>query len=350
MISHGWGGMVEAGRNVSQARSVRGGAQLSRGRRAGACAVRWAGRLLPLLLCLWLTPAAFAGGCDGRVVAEHILGAPVCVPDQPQRVVVLDPYFSLGMARELGVAVVGAPLSTAADAAVVDGARQAGVVDIGDFRQPSLEKIIALKPDLIIGIGQMHGELRERVARIAPTVLITADDWKAHYLALGAATGQMEAAQQNLDAYEARAAALRARAPEQKVSVIRIAPYGFQVYLDGPKAYAPYAVLREAGVKRTAYETTTDDTVFRRPDWEALAALDGDVILYVVVNAYDPAKDDALAAETLNNPLWQMLPAARAGHVHRLERGAWMGFNSVASAHRILDDVERYILAERPAP
>ena len=75
--------------------------------------------------------------------------------------------------------------------------------------------------------------------------------------------------------------------PDVKVSVVRIMAGGFQVYVDGPAAYAPFAVLHDAGVKRTAYETATDATILKRPDWEGLAQLDGDVLLYIVGSPYD---------------------------------------------------------------
>lgn len=104
-------------------------------------------------------------------------------------------------------------------------------------------------------------------------------------------------------------------------------------------------MLREAGIRRTASETTTDNTVAKRADWEEVAALDGAILLYVVVSGLDPGPDDALAAATVANPLWQMLPAVRTGRAHRVGRGTWMGFHGVASAHRVLDDIERLILA-----
>ncbi|GGF74703.1 iron ABC transporter permease [Azorhizobium oxalatiphilum] len=291
---------------------------------------------------LQVVPAAAA--CDGRRIDQQVLNPPACVPAEPLRVVILDSFYNLGMALELGAPVVGAPLFAAHDARLTELARTAGVSDIGDFRSPSLERILALKPDLLIGEAQLHGALYPALSKIAPTVLIEAPDWKAHFMTLGNILGRTPAAVERLAAYEARVAAIRARVPDTTVSIIRIAPHGFHVYLDGPRAYAPYAVLREAGVKRTAYETTTDDTVLKRPDWEDIGALDGGILLYVAAAGSARGQDDALAAETVANPLWQMLPAVQAGRTHRLERGTWMGFNSLASAHRVLDDIERFIL------
>ncbi|PWE52484.1 iron ABC transporter permease [Metarhizobium album] len=278
-------------------------------------------------------------------MAGHILQAPVCVPGNPQRVVVLDPFYNLGMALEIGVPVVGAPLLTAPDAGLRVRAQAASIVDIGDTRQPDLERIVALKPDLILGDGQLHGQFYDKLARIAPTALIDVADWKDYFLTLGDVTGRSDKTEEALRIFRERASAIKSRMPADiEVSVIRVAIHGFHVYLDGPAAYAPYAVLHEAGVKRTAYETTDDDTVLKRPTWEEIAELNGRILLYVVAAGNSPGQDEELEAETIANPLWKMLPAVQAGRAYRVDKAAWFGFNSVASAHRILDDVERYIL------
>lgn len=291
----------------------------------------------------------FASGasaqCVGRLVTSGIYGEPVCVPEKLQHVVILDYFYNLGMALELDMPVVGAPLMAAPDIGLRERALAVSVEDIGDARQPNLEKIISLKPDLIIGEAQFHGQFRDKMSKIAPTVLIDATSWKDHFTILAQIAGQSEKANIMLKTYEDRISMIRSRVrADVEVSVIRIALHGFHVYLDGPSSYAPYAVLREAGVKRTAYETVSDDTVLKRPDWEEIGALDGHILLYVVVAGNAPGQDDALEASTVGNPFWQMLPAVQAKRAFRVDKSAWFGFNSIASAHRILDDIEHFIL------
>lgn len=298
-----------------------------------------------LFISVFLFASQAALACDGRVVEDGVFDAPVCAPDAPARIVVLDPQMALGMLEELGVPVLGAPLLSLPDIAAKTRARDEGITDIGHAQQPSLERIVALDPDLIIGDTYAHEDLYPALSRIAPTVLSAHADWTAHFTLLARITGSQEAARAMLGAYEARLADIRARVPEDlTVSVLRVSPNGFQVYLDGPMAYAPYAVLAEAGIRRTPYETTQGNTFRKRPGWEELAALDGDVLLYVVANGYDPAGDDALAARIEADPLWQMLPAVAAGRAHRVARAQWMGFRGVASAHAVLDDIERFLL------
>lgn len=297
-----------------------------------------------LIVALALAVAAPALACDGRTVeGPGIVAPPVCVPQAPQRVVVLDPTYSLGMALELGLPVVGAPLFGMSDEALKAKAVAAGVTDLGAFTEPSIETIIALQPDLIVGAG-MLGEMAHTImSRVAPTLLITLPDWKAYEAKLAAATGREAEAEALLSAYAARAADIEARLPDVTVSSVRITPWDFQVYLDAPNAYAPFAILADVGAERTAYETATGSETVKRPDFEEIGQLTGDVLLYIVGGAND-SDTSGRHEEVLANPLWQMLPAVQSGNVHRVDAATWMEFSGVASAHRVLDDIERILI------
>lgn len=304
-------------------------------------------RLCYLLLWLILIPYPAVAACEGRVISEHIYGEPVCVPHKPQRIVTLEPWLSLGTLHELNAPVIGVPMMGIQDQTLRASVEKAGITDVGHPYQPSIERIIALQPDLIIGTSHAHAQVYGKLSRIAPTLLLDQMVWKRHFLMLADIIGESPAAQDKIRNYESRVAAVRERVPENiRVSVVRVAPLGFQVYLAGPAAYAPYAVLSEAGVRRTDYETTSTNTMLKRPDWEEIGELDGDILLFVVVSGIDPAPDDALAKQTQANPLWQKLPAVRANRVHRVGRATWMGFHGIASAHRVLDDIERHVLSE----
>lgn len=309
------------------------------------------GRLKPLtclcalaLTCLSLAAGA-ASACEGRLVeSEYLAGGSVCVPLKVERIVVLDPTFSLGMSIELGLPVVGAPLFGMSDEHLLAEAKARSVEDLGAFTEPSIEKVIGLKPDLIIGSGMLGEGALALASRIAPTALIEVPDWKAYYRTLADLTGKREEADKALAAFERRVASIRQRVPDITVSVLRITSWDFQVYLDGPGAYAPMAILQEAGVKRTAYETGDGTVGPKRPDWESLAALDGDVLLYIIGGANN-SDTNGRHEEVLSNPLWKMLPAVASGNVHRVDAATWMEFSGLASANRVLDDVERYIIA-----
>lgn len=300
-----------------------------------------------LAAAAFLCSAPAIAACEGRLAAGAAIHAgPVCVPAEPQRIVALDPTFSLTMALELGLPVAGAPLFAVRDEALLALAEASGVQDIGTASEPSIERIAALQPDLILGDAAMHAAAYGLASQFAPTLLIDAQDWQTFFRTIAGATGKAARAEAALAGYEERAAAIRSRMPDVSVSVLRITPFGFQVYADGPAAYAPFAVLRDAGVRRTPYETVDDATILKRPDWEALSQLSGDVLLYMVGNPYDDLSATSLEADTLGNPLWKTIPAVAAGRVHKVDVTTWMGFGGLRSAEKILDDVERIIIGE----
>jgi iron complex transport system substrate-binding protein len=287
--------------------------------------------------------------CQGREITEGVYNPPLCIPAEPRRIVTLDPLLTLGLLIELEAPVVATPYMGIQDTGILAFIKQSNLVDLGNPREPSLERVAALKPDLVIGSAEAHASIYETVSKIAPTVLLHHTDWKAYRQRVADITGRESVAGEALAAYEKRAATIRARMKDKDltVSTVRLAPDRFVVFLDGPFAYAPFAVLREAGVKRTAYETVTDGTIVKRPDWEELANLDGDILLYVSASGFESGPDDALEKAVTENPLWQLLPAVQNGRAHRVDRVAWQSFHGIASANRILDDIERYVLADR---
>ena len=159
-----------------------------------------------------------------------------------------------------------------------------------------------------------------------------AQDWKAFFAAIAAATGTGGTADEAFKAYEKRAADIKARMPDVKVSVLRITPFGFQVYVDGPASYAPFAVMRDAGVERPAYETVDDQTIFKRPDWEGLAELDGDVLLYIVGNPYDDEARTHAGGFHARQPAVADDPGGEGGKGDKVDVASWMGFGGLASA------------------
>lgn len=302
--------------------------------------------LLLALVGLAVSTHAFAE-CAGRSFnSANILNPPLCLPEEPKRIIALVPAFPLGVPLELGMTVIGSPLVGMSDEAMKEKAIAAGVMDLGSFMEPSIEKLIALKPDLIIGSDFLGEEAYRRASQIAPTAFVTAKNWKDIYRTIAEIGGRSEAAKALFADYDRRISEMRERVPKDvRVSVVRIAGNEFQVYLDKPDTWAPFDVLREAGVKRTAFETSNTDEPMKRLDFEGLSALDGDVLLYIVWGASDAAMSERVEA-VLSNPLWQMLPAVKAKRVYRVDAATWMEFNGIGSAQKVLDDIETYIIGK----
>lgn len=300
--------------------------------------------------CIAFSLANPVQACEGVSLTDPaIYGGDICLDALPERVVVLDPSFGLGIALDAALPVVGAPLDLMSNEALKGRALDAGAASIGVVTEPSLETIVALQPDLIIGFTgseSMAAGIHPMASQLAPTLLYTDLDWQAFYRLLAPLGDHEETIGADLAAYDARLADIRDRVPEDRtLSVLRITSWDLQVYMDGPVTYAPFEVLRQAGVRRSAYETTEDPALsMKRPDLEQLAALDGDVLFYIVGGTND-SDSDGRHEEVTGHPLWQRLPAVETGHVHRVDHAHWMEFSGLASAHAVLDDIEAYLIA-----
>jgi iron complex transport system substrate-binding protein len=280
---------------------------------------------------------------------ENIVGEAVCVPETAERIVALDPFYSLQMGLEMGLPIIGSA-SYSADGGFPEAVSAEALESIalaGGFEAPNLEAITALNPDLIIGDAYFHSAQVDLYNEIAPTVLVNTGDWKAWYRTLAAAAGVPERAETAFDEYDARITALQALVPaDVTVSFLRMAVDGFQLYREAPNAYAPIAIMTEAGVVRPDFESGTDEESFARLDYEGLANIEGDILLYVAGGSEDDGNQ--LEADTLSNPIWQALPAVQAGQAYRLDFGPWMSFGGLSSAHAVLDDLFRYVAGVDP--
>lgn len=310
--------------------------------------------VLVVLALISVTPLAAQDGAteceDGfRLFEDEYIVGSVCVPQVAERIVTLEPFYALQMSLEMDLPVVGSSSFTGNDdfpkALSVEDVE--GIESIGGFDAPNLEIIATLGPDLIIGDAFFQLKQLELLSEIAPTVLIDTLNWKAWYRTIAAVAGVPERAEAAFEKYNARIDALQALIPEEvTVSFLRIVPDGFQLYRAAPNAYAPVAVMSEAGVIRPEFENGTDEESFVRLDFEGLGSIDGDILLYVVGGVDDDGQQ--LEEATLSNPIWQLLPAVEAGQAYRVDAAHWMSFGGMRSAHAVLDDLFRYVAGVDP--
>ena len=303
-------------------------------------------RTILLALFLTLFTLAYAQDCSENQTlfeSDTIAGGSVCVPEDPERVVVLDPFYNLQMGLELGLPIIGSATSGSEFPAALTDEQVANLTDIGQFDTPNLEAVTALDPDLILADAYFHESNQEQLSAIAPTVLVDTPNWKEYFRTIAGATGTEAQAERALAAYDSRTQTLSGRVQDRALSFVRLIPGSFQVYVEGPSAYAPFSVLEDAGVQRPPFETAEDDTVLKRPDWEGLTNLEGDVLFYVVGGGHDSPEGQSLEDEVTSNPIWQRLPAVQEGTAYRVSTEHWMSFGGLASANAVLDDVEQYL-------
>ncbi|MET0819823.1 MAG: iron-siderophore ABC transporter substrate-binding protein [Aeromicrobium sp.] len=146
---------------------------------------------------------------DTRAV-EHARGT-ANVPEQPKRVVVLEPV-ELDTSVALGVTPVGAAVASNV-AGVPEYLGVDGIKPVGTVPEPDLEAIAALKPDLIMGTESRHSKLYKQLDAIAPTVFMKtqADPWQDNVRLIGQALGREDAAQDLLDGFNDRCEEIKGR-------------------------------------------------------------------------------------------------------------------------------------------
>jgi iron complex transport system substrate-binding protein len=123
---------------------------------------------------------------------------PVEVPANPQRVIVFHPYAGYVMALDAGLVGV--------DTWAKQNPRfQDKLEGVEEVTEESLEKIIELNPDLIIGLSTMKNT--DKLNEIAPTVTFTHGklDYLSQYLEIGKLLNKEKEAQAWIDDFKIRA-------------------------------------------------------------------------------------------------------------------------------------------------
>ncbi|MGJ9424888.1 ABC transporter substrate-binding protein [Nesterenkonia halotolerans] len=145
---------------------------------------------------------------DSTHSVDHARGTTE-VPEDPQRVVVLEPV-ELDTAVALGVTPVGAAVASNV-AGIPEYLGVDGVEPVGTVPEPDLEAIAALEPDLILGTDSRHSKFYDQLEAIAPTVFMEtqADPWQENMLLIGEALNQQDEAQQLIDGFNERCEEIR---------------------------------------------------------------------------------------------------------------------------------------------
>ncbi|ACZ90640.1 ABC transporter substrate-binding protein [Streptosporangium roseum] len=284
-------------------------------------------------------PAASDAAAFPRTV-KHAMGE-AQIPAQPKRVVALDQSF-VDAVLTLETDVVGFTTYRAIDdklpdylTPVLGHAKEAKPV--GTLEQPSLEQIIALKPDLIVSAKVRHEALYDKLSKIAPTVFseTTGAIWKENLRLMGQALGKEELAEQKIKAYQDRAAAIgeSIKAKEGKMPTVTVARFAGEptVRLYVENSYSGL-VLKDVGFPRPEGQPTTTETIMVEVSQENISQLDAD---HIFVAAYADPAVEPIKKKFEANPLWGKLKGAK----HDVADITWMSAVGIQGAHAILDDL-----------
>jgi iron complex transport system substrate-binding protein len=285
------------------------------------------------------------GGSTRRV--EHALGT-TDVPADPRRVVALDAGTVLPLLLELGVTVIGAPLPDDIGSTVLlSGDELAGVESMG-FPEPSLERVAAARPDMIVGLARTAGDVHGELSRIAPTVLVedAPSDWRAQSARIADAVNRTEAFEAALAAFDTEVEALRADIGDRRgmtVSVVRALADHVRIHT---QHHFAGQVIDEVGLARPEGHRSDDPSVRQvELSLEELSQVDADVIYVFGAGAQGSAGDDVDAnlRGLQASPLWAQLGAVQRDAVHVVDPLVWQQ-GGLPAARLIVADLRSTLL------
>lgn len=286
--------------------------------------------------------AAITENC--RVI-QHAMGE-TCVPLDPQRIVVLDSQM-LENTIALDKKPVGSPLEY-----IMPPVDTTGIEDLGDVEAINLERVLSLKPDLILGHDDSTAPYSQ-LSQIAPTVLVDFEhsgEWKEHFALVGEVLGKSEKVERVMADYYQRTEEFKQKLngdpSKTTVSVVRIYPTQVNLYT---KAGFIGTVLEDAGLSRPPSQDLdleetkklTGDTIQYTISQEVIDKADGDAV-FVVVGNWDTKIKEVLAS-LKTDPLWSKLDAVKQGKVYEVG-DYWIGTGAIA-ANAVLDDLEKYLVS-----
>lgn len=284
-------------------------------------------------------------------MVEHAMGE-TCVPNEAKRIIALyTPPLAALLA--LDIKPIGlAPVTGVTDEfpSYLEG-KVEGIEIVGIDDEPNLEKIIQLKPDLILGWDH-HEKAYPMLSQIAPTLLTQPnreasawDDWKVYFRFVAESLGKQDIAQQVLDKYDQQIAQVKATIGNQyankTISVTQVTEeYGIETYT---KNSFSGSILSELNLQRPEFQDIVKPRgVIEAISSEQLELIDGDILFALSFSDADREMLDDL----LKEPLWRTLKAVQNNQIYPVDGWTWVVANPLA-AEVVLNDI-RNALAGTP--
>ncbi|MBI1241614.1 iron-siderophore ABC transporter substrate-binding protein [Umezakia ovalisporum] len=269
-------------------------------------------------------------------VVRHAMGQ-TKVPFHPQRIVVLG-----GLDNILALGIKPIAATTLSDNNFVQYLDDLtdGIEKIGMNGQPNLEKILYLKPDLILGLD-WDANLYEELSLIAPTVLAQGDiDWKRWLTKFGEALGKTEKAEKLLQDYDQRIKNLRQQLgdnlPQTQVSLVNFWKSYARIYMN--RSFGGL-ILQEIGLPRPIYQNQnkTQENI----SLELIPKIEGDAV-FLILGGHNESK----LQQFINHPLWLRLPAVQENRVYPVTSDIWIASWGIIGANGVVDDIFKYLVGK----
>jgi iron complex transport system substrate-binding protein len=256
---------------------------------------------------------------------KHALGE-TRIPVKPQRIIVLNDIGLLDPVLSLGVKPIGTvsyfPQYNFLFWGVTND-EAAGIEIVGDGNQPNLERVILLKPDLIL-MREYQKSFYKQLSAIAPTVVVDLPglnySFKENLRFIAQVLGESEKAEQVIAKYYERVKSLQnlmgERLKKIEVSVINLFAESLIATYSDNETYNQ--VFQDIGIRLIpTLVNQKEDTLVS--SIEVLKKYDADVLF--VMN-----DTQQLTQTFFKNPLLTTLKAAQNNQVYEVQVNRWWTF------------------------
>jgi len=313
-------------------------------------------RTLNLVIALAFSTLVTLTGCEQQtaqpviiqeletpIVIDHNLGQTV-IAHRPQRVAALD-MNEVDFLDQLGVPIAGM-VKDFVPHFLAKYKNDDNVLDLGSIVQPNMEKIYALKPDLIL-MTPLHANQYQALSELAPTLHFDVDFRnsqsnhleviKQHLLDLGEIFDKQALAQQKVAEIDAKV--------EQVLAVTSDRPETALVVMHNNGSFSSFGlesrygfVFDVLGVKPASTEIAT--SLHGQPvSSEFINQADPD-ILYIIDRTAVMEGIPNIDVERLANPLLRQTKAWKNGKVILVDADAWyITAASVTSLKIVINDI-----------
>ncbi|MGD0032244.1 iron-hydroxamate ABC transporter substrate-binding protein [Paenibacillus illinoisensis] len=246
----------------------------------------------------------------------------------------------------LGITPVGSVIGGEAKAFLSHVAdRLQNTTPLGPVKDPDMEALLALKPDVIYLDEEYSGEDIAKFEKIAPVHVFNLDDgtWRDHLKDIGKLVNREKEAEQYIQDYAAETEEVKSLIHDEigdgSVMAIRVTAKELRVFSTrrpmGPILYDDLGLTPAKGI--SDIDSTKPYQVISR---EVLPDFDADAI-FVVVNSDEEAEN--MFKELQNNPIWQGLKAVKAGHVYTIGAQPWLDYSAIGNKMALDEAKEMFI-------
>lgn len=265
------------------------------------------------------TPAATASAepaksNDTRTITY--LGKDYTIPAKTERIVVTGSMESMEDAILLGVKPVGAmTVGGKFPELFKDVTDQAEA--IGEKAQPNVEKIMTLKPDIILGSSKFPPEVMEKLNKVKVTIPVShiATNWEANLNLLAELTGKQDKAKEEIEKYKKNAAAAKEKIgtslQDKKVMAMRVRSGSINIFPS--TVFLNETLYTDLGLAIPAEEIKQTKTA-QIISLEKLSEINPDY-LFVQFSEEENAEKPKAFEDLQKNPIWQSLEAVKNNKV-----------------------------------